>query len=75
MSVVLACIEWLIRGPEECQNIFLIITRKNNRKKIPVNQLEDATFQLYKDGDYGNYLDVEASINEQAEELEGFLEK
>lgn len=39
------------------------------------NQLEDATFQVYKDGDYGNYLDVEASLNEQAEELEGFLEK
>lgn len=38
-------------------------------------QLEDATFQVYKDGDYGNYLDVEATLNEQAEELEGFLEK
>lgn len=38
-------------------------------------QMEDATFQVYKDGDYGNYLDVEASLNEQSEELEGFLEK
>lgn len=38
-------------------------------------KLEDATFQVYKDGDYGNYLDVEATLNEQSEELEGFLEK
>ncbi|XP_046444572.1 uncharacterized protein LOC124194434 isoform X4 [Daphnia pulex] len=37
-------------------------------------ELGDATFQVYKDGDYGNYLDVEATLNEQSEELEGFLE-
>jgi len=41
----------------------------------PSVQLGDATFQVYKDGDYGNYLDVEATLNEQSEELEGFLEK
>lgn len=42
---------------------------------LPPVQLGDATFQVYKDGDYGNYLDVEATLNEQSEELEGFLEK
>jgi hypothetical protein len=41
----------------------------------PLVQLGDATFQVYKDGDYGNYLDVEATLNEQSEELEGFLQK
>ncbi|CAH1187826.1 unnamed protein product [Phyllotreta striolata] len=36
------------------------------------NKLDDAALQLYKDGDYGSYLDLEASISEQQEEFEGF---
>ncbi|XP_033224788.1 FH1/FH2 domain-containing protein 3 isoform X2 [Belonocnema kinseyi] len=36
------------------------------------HRLDDTALQLYKDGDYGVYLDLEASINEQQEELEGF---
>ena len=40
-----------------------------------LKQLENATLQVYKDGDYGGYLDVEASLNEQVEELDGFLDK
>ncbi|CAG7837287.1 unnamed protein product [Allacma fusca] len=35
--------------------------------------LDDATLQLYKDGDYGTYLDLEASISEQQEEFDGFV--
>lgn len=38
-------------------------------------QLDDAALQLYKDGDYGSYLDLEASISEQQEEFEGFQSK
>lgn len=38
-------------------------------------QLDDAALQLYKDGDYGAYLDLEASISEQQEEFEGFQSK
>ncbi|XP_031779581.1 uncharacterized protein LOC100115129 isoform X2 [Nasonia vitripennis] len=34
--------------------------------------LDDTALQLYKDGDYGAYLDLEASISEQQEEFEGF---
>ncbi|XP_008179653.1 FH1/FH2 domain-containing protein 3 isoform X4 [Acyrthosiphon pisum] len=34
--------------------------------------LDDAALQLYKDGDFGSYLDMEASISEQPEEFEGF---
>lgn len=37
-------------------------------------QLDDAALQLYKDGDYGSYLDLEASISEQQEEFEEFQE-
>lgn len=37
-----------------------------------VLQLDDTALQLYKDGDYGAYLDLEASISEQQEEFEGF---
>ncbi|XP_063244815.1 FH1/FH2 domain-containing protein 3 isoform X2 [Bacillus rossius redtenbacheri] len=36
------------------------------------HRLDDTALQLYKDGDYGSYLDLEASINEQQEEFEGF---
>ncbi|KMR04819.1 microtubule-associated protein futsch isoform x1 [Lasius niger] len=36
--------------------------------------LDDTALQLYKGGDYGAYLDLEASINEQQEEFEGFYE-
>jgi len=39
-----------------------------------VLQLDDTALQLYKGGDYGAYLDLEASINEQQEEFEGFHE-
>lgn len=41
---------------------------------LPVLQLDDTALQLYKGGDYGAYLDLEASINEQQEEFEGFHE-
>lgn len=40
-----------------------------------VLQLDDTALQLYKDGDYGAYLDLEASISEQQEEFEGFQTK
>ncbi|XP_049829302.1 uncharacterized protein LOC126267989 isoform X8 [Schistocerca gregaria] len=35
-------------------------------------KLDDAALQLYKDGDYGAYLDLDASINEQQDEFENF---
>ncbi|XP_058462451.1 FH1/FH2 domain-containing protein 3 isoform X6 [Malaya genurostris] len=34
-------------------------------------RLDDAALQVYKDGDYGAYLDLESSLAEQAEEIEG----
>lgn len=34
-------------------------------------RLDDAAIQVYKDGDYGAYLDLESSLAEQAEEIEG----
>jgi len=42
---------------------------------VVVLQLDDTALQLYKDGDYGSYLDLEASINEQQEEFDGFQTK
>ncbi|XP_011179804.2 uncharacterized protein LOC105210497 isoform X3 [Zeugodacus cucurbitae] len=35
------------------------------------NVIDDAAIQVYKDGDYGAYLDLESSLAEQAEEIEG----
>lgn len=48
--------------------------RVSQRILLPVLQLDDTALQLYKGGDYGAYLDLEASINEQQEEFEGFHE-
>jgi len=42
-------------------------------------QLEDSTLQLYKHNgthsEYGSYLDIESTLTDQSEEMEGFLEK
>lgn len=35
-----------------------------------LKQVDDATIQVYKDGDYGAYLDLESSLAEQSEEIE-----
>lgn len=34
-------------------------------------QLDDVTFQVFKDGEYGAYLDLDLSLSEQQEEVEG----
>lgn len=36
-----------------------------------LSQIDDAALQVYKDGDYGAYLDLESSLAEQVEEIEG----
>ena len=42
-------------------------------------QLEDCAVQLYKynggQGDFGTYLELESSLEEQWDELEGFTEQ
>lgn len=40
-----------------------------------VFQLDDAALQLYKDGDYGAYLDLDASITELQDEFDNFQVK
>lgn len=52
-----------------------LITRINLFFFLFVLQLDDTALQLYKDGDYGAYLDLEASISEQQEEFDGFQTK
>lgn len=34
-------------------------------------QLDDASVQVFKDGDFGAYLDLESSLAEQSEDIEG----
>ncbi len=38
------------------------------------HDVTDATLQVYRDGDFGNYLDVEATLNEQLDEFDHFGE-
>ncbi|XP_065561895.1 uncharacterized protein LOC136028152 isoform X3 [Artemia franciscana] len=35
------------------------------------DEVDDATLQVYKDGEYASYLDLECSLAEQADEIEG----
>lgn len=37
--------------------------------------MDDAAIQVYKNGDYGTYLDLESSLDEQSEEIEGMNAK
>ncbi|CAN7991999.1 unnamed protein product, partial [Ixodes hexagonus] len=47
--------------------------------KRPTRKLDDCTLQLYKfsaaDSDYGSYLDLESTIDEQSDDFEGFQDK
>lgn len=36
--------------------------------------MDDAALQVYKDGDYGSYLDLESSLAEQIEDIDGLNE-
>lgn len=55
---------------------FLRIHFNDFKKRICFEfQLDDATIQVYKDGDYGAYLDLESSLAEQSEEIEGLHSK
>ncbi|KAF7265988.1 hypothetical protein GWI33_020722 [Rhynchophorus ferrugineus] len=61
----------------ECPRVLTVspnLTLGVDKDSEPVDvlALDDAALQLYKDGDYGSYLDLEASISEQQEEFEGF---
>ncbi|CAH4038543.1 unnamed protein product [Pieris brassicae] len=38
------------------------------------HRLDDATLQVFKDGDYGPYLDLDLTLAEQDEEIEGLQE-
>ncbi|CAH0703264.1 unnamed protein product [Spodoptera exigua] len=39
------------------------------------HRLDDATLQVFKDGDYGPYLDLDSTLGEQEEELEGLQDR
>ncbi|XP_057672689.1 FH1/FH2 domain-containing protein 1 isoform X3 [Diorhabda carinulata] len=54
------------------QTVGNVQTGKIEYEQSQQVKLDDAALQLYKDGDYGSYLDLEASISEQQEEFEGF---
>ncbi|XP_070501671.1 uncharacterized protein Fhos isoform X2 [Chironomus tepperi] len=48
-------------------------TAENDHQQVGAlpQKLDDAAIQVYKDGDFGAYLDLESSLAEQSEEIEG----
>ncbi|XP_055527000.1 serine/arginine repetitive matrix protein 2-like [Wyeomyia smithii] len=45
--------------------------KSGDDERLGNDLLDDAALQVYKDGDYGAYLDLESSLAEQSEEIEG----
>ncbi|XP_053401298.1 FH1/FH2 domain-containing protein 3-like isoform X5 [Mercenaria mercenaria] len=69
-----------VPGSEEEEKSFRGYNTANEmleNMQVDTKQLEDCALQIYRyhngtQGDYGTYLDPESTIDEQAEELEGF---
>ncbi|XP_021938953.1 uncharacterized protein LOC110839246 isoform X2 [Zootermopsis nevadensis] len=56
----------------QIQRLGVITDGTGVRRSSGMIKLDDTALQLYRDGDYGSYLDLEASISEQQEEFDGF---
>ncbi|XP_069960230.1 serine-rich adhesin for platelets-like isoform X4 [Cherax quadricarinatus] len=66
---------------EEYDASAVIVREKEKREALRAEiitavkaGLDDATLQVYRDGDYGTYLDLESSLAEQAEDIDGLTE-
>ncbi|XP_063607014.1 serine-rich adhesin for platelets-like isoform X3 [Penaeus indicus] len=66
---------------EEIDASAVIIRQKEKREALRAEiisavkaGLDDATLQVYRDGDYGTYLDLESSLAEQAEDIDGLTD-
>ncbi|XP_034482437.1 uncharacterized protein LOC117787915 isoform X2 [Drosophila innubila] len=57
-------VEWLENG--NSSNFY-----EQQQQQPQQRRIDDAAIQVYKDGDYGAYLDLESSLAEQTEEIEG----
>ncbi|XP_016934155.2 uncharacterized protein Fhos isoform X4 [Drosophila suzukii] len=59
-------VEWLENGSS-----FYEPPKQQHQHQQQQRRIDDAAIQVYKDGDYGAYLDLESSLAEQSEEIEG----
>ncbi|XP_030572749.1 uncharacterized protein LOC115771272 isoform X2 [Drosophila novamexicana] len=57
-------VEWLENG--NSSNFY-----EQQKQQPQQRRIDDAAIQVYKDGDFGAYLDLESSLAEQTEEIEG----
>ncbi|XP_073976339.1 formin homology 2 domain containing isoform X4 [Rhodnius prolixus] len=67
-----SCDDWCKKVPASQVKIHDSSAQNPVIQKGGMIKLDDTALQLYKDGDYGAYLDLDASINEQQEEFESF---
>ncbi|XP_017862094.1 PREDICTED: uncharacterized protein LOC108613262 isoform X4 [Drosophila arizonae] len=58
-------VEWLGNGSSS-SNFY-----EQQKQQPQQRRIDDAAIQVYKDGDFGAYLDLESSLAEQSEEIEG----
>lgn len=71
---------WKIDYFNMCYFVVYLLYKIKNRAMYVYWQLEDCALQIYRyhngtQGDYGTYLDLESTIDEQQEELEGFQDQ
>ncbi|SPP77368.1 blast:FH1/FH2 domain-containing protein 3 [Drosophila guanche] len=60
-------VEWLENG----SSFYEPPKQHHQQLQQQQQRIDDAAIQVYKDGDYGAYLDLESSLAEQTEEIEG----
>ncbi|XP_068243720.1 serine-rich adhesin for platelets-like [Palaemon carinicauda] len=67
---------------EEIDVSAVIIREKEKREALRAEiisavkaGLDDVTLQVYRDGDYGTYLDLESSLAEQAEDIDALTDR
>ncbi|XP_073837876.1 formin homology 2 domain containing isoform X9 [Musca autumnalis] len=56
---------------DDWENKDTSATASKTPPRLEPRAIDDAALQVYKDGDFGAYLDLESSLAEQAEEIEG----
>lgn len=76
-AILVGMKNWLFQYVLFC---CLFTLQNKNRAMYVYWQLEDCALQIYRyhngtQGDYGTYLDLESTIDEQQEELEGFQDQ
>ncbi|CAH0401866.1 unnamed protein product [Chilo suppressalis] len=83
LSYQIAAVHRLLQAPHRFPRLTMLAgsqlrprwMHSGRHQSFALDALDDATLQVFKDGDYGPYLDLDSTLGEQDEELEGLQDK